>query len=640
MSHLSKPALKPESEDDGRYPYDLPPPYELHSTGEFLDTSTAISDDGRVNISFSSRDPAHLARLLPSTPPAPLPAHEGLGDVQPFIAYGTALRRYGHRVRLATHNNFADFVRESGLEFYPIGGDPADLMSYMVRNPGLIPSLESLRGGDIGRKRRMIKEMLDGCWEACYHPDPVTNEPFVADAIVANPPSFAHVHCAQALGVPVHIMFTMPWTATKAFPHPLANFQSNNTNSSTANWLSYGVVETMTWQGLGDVINDWRRKSLGLENSPASMGPGITTHLKVPHTYCWSPAIMPKPADWGPEIEWLFKRVSVVVHHGGAGTTACGLVNARPTIIVPFFGDQPFWGGIVASVGAGSKPIPHKKLSADLLVEALRYCLLDEAKRAAQHVSSRMRVETGVDSAVESLHRNLPVDDMACDALPQYAATWVCEKKRRIMKLSDRAAATLIAEKKLKVSDLVPLRVRCYDTDVTRWDPLTGGASSVLGTLMDMTMAFGGIFIDPFKEYKRRRTQPGADGTPGSRDGSAGAAAMAAGKGLGKVYGSMTKGALLDMPLAFTEGLRNVPKLYGAEPDDYGRVTDWKSGAVVGGKALGLGLYNSVTGLVTEPYKGAKKEGAVGFMKGVGKGSVELVTNHIWYLRVSGARHI
>lgn len=38
-------------------------------------------------------------------------------------------------------------------------------------------------------------------------------------------------------------------------------------------------------------------------------------------------------------LEWLFKRVSVVVHHGGAGTTACGLVNARPTIIVPFFGE-------------------------------------------------------------------------------------------------------------------------------------------------------------------------------------------------------------------------------------------------------------------------------------------------------------
>ena len=51
------------------------------------------------------------------------------GDVQPFIAYGTALQQYGHRVRLATHDAFADFVRKSGLEFYPIGGDPADLMS-------------------------------------------------------------------------------------------------------------------------------------------------------------------------------------------------------------------------------------------------------------------------------------------------------------------------------------------------------------------------------------------------------------------------------------------------------------------------------------------------------------------------------
>lgn len=37
--------------------------------------------------------------------------------------------------------------------------------------------------------------------------------------------------------------------------------------------------------------------------------------------------------------EWLFQRVAVVVHHGGAGTTACGLLNGRPTTIVPFFGE-------------------------------------------------------------------------------------------------------------------------------------------------------------------------------------------------------------------------------------------------------------------------------------------------------------
>jgi hypothetical protein len=39
---------------------------------------------------------------------------------------------------------------------------------------------------------------------------------FTADAIVANPPSYGHTHCAEALNVPLHIVFTMPWTPTKA----------------------------------------------------------------------------------------------------------------------------------------------------------------------------------------------------------------------------------------------------------------------------------------------------------------------------------------------------------------------------------------------------------------------------------------
>lgn len=37
--------------------------------------------------------------------------------------------------------------------------------------------------------------------------------------------------------------------------------------------------------------------------------------------------------------EYLFQQVSAVVHHGGAGTTACGLFYGIPTVIVPFFGE-------------------------------------------------------------------------------------------------------------------------------------------------------------------------------------------------------------------------------------------------------------------------------------------------------------
>jgi UDP:flavonoid glycosyltransferase YjiC (YdhE family) len=171
------------------------------------------------------------------------------GDVQPFIALGNELQQHGHRVRIATHNVFEKFVRDSDLEFYPIGGDPSELMAYMVKNPGLIPQMNSLRAGDIQRKRDMVAEMLQGCWESCIEDDPVAQTPFVADAIIANPPSFAHVHCAQALGIPLHLMFTMPWTSTRSFPHPLANLKYSTTEPKMANYLSYGIVEWLTWQG-------------------------------------------------------------------------------------------------------------------------------------------------------------------------------------------------------------------------------------------------------------------------------------------------------------------------------------------------------------------------------------------------------
>lgn len=239
------------------------------------------------------------------------------GDVQPFIALGKELTKSNHRVRIATHSTFKSLVEAAELEFFSIGGSPADLMAYMVKNPSLLPSMRTLRSGDIQRKRAMISEMLYGCWESCIEAGSC-GTPFVADAIIANPPSFAHIHCAQALGVPLHLMFTMPWTSTTAYPHPLANINYAGVDTSIANYMSYGVVEFLTWQGsvsrsllhmivwltfesLGDVINKFRGK-LDLEPVPTSEGPGLAESLNIPTTYCWSPALIPKPADWSSAI--------------------------------------------------------------------------------------------------------------------------------------------------------------------------------------------------------------------------------------------------------------------------------------------------------------------------------------------------
>jgi UDP:flavonoid glycosyltransferase YjiC (YdhE family) len=52
-----------------------------------------------------------------------------IGDVQPFVALGKELQRSGHKIRLATHDVFESFVRDAGLDFFPIGGDPEQLMA-------------------------------------------------------------------------------------------------------------------------------------------------------------------------------------------------------------------------------------------------------------------------------------------------------------------------------------------------------------------------------------------------------------------------------------------------------------------------------------------------------------------------------
>jgi UDP:flavonoid glycosyltransferase YjiC (YdhE family) len=239
------------------------------------------------------------------------------GDIQPFLQIARILKRYGHRVRVATHPAFKEFIeKDVGLEFFSIGGDPSELMAFMVKNPGLIPSLETVREGEIARRRKGMAEIFEGLWRACVNATDDEHDkanmkmignkaPFVADAIIANPPSFAHVHIAERLGIPLHIMFTFPYSPTQSFPHPLANIspQKSNTSVEYINFMSYPLVEMMTWQGLGDLVNRFRVKTLGLDPVSSLWAPGALYRMKVPYTYLWSPGLVPKPKDWGPEID-------------------------------------------------------------------------------------------------------------------------------------------------------------------------------------------------------------------------------------------------------------------------------------------------------------------------------------------------
>ncbi|KAL4030322.1 hypothetical protein IC575_008558 [Cucumis melo] len=406
------------------------------------------------------------------------------GDVQPFVAIGKRLQDYGHRVRLATHSNFKEFVLTAGLEFFALGGDPKILAGYMVKNKGFLPSGPS----EIPVQRNQMKEIIYSLLPACKDPDPESGIPFEAEAIIANPPAYGHTHVAEALKIPIHIFFTMPWTPTSEFPHPLSRVKQQ-----AGYRLSYQIVDSLIWLGIRDMINDLRKKRLKLRPVTYLSG-SHASESNVPHGYIWSPHLVPKPKDWGPKVDvvgfcfldlasnyeppeslvnwlkagdkpiyigfgslpvqepakmtqiivkalestgqrgiinkgwgglgnleepkdfvylldncphdWLFLQCKAVVHHGGAGTTAAGLKAACPTTIIPFFGDQPFWGERVHARGVGPAPIPVEEFSFNKLVEAINFMLDPKVKQSALELAKAMENEDGVEGAVKAFFKH------------------------------------------------------------------------------------------------------------------------------------------------------------------------------------------------------------------------------------------
>ena len=104
--------------------------------------------------------------------------------------------------------------------------------------------------------------------------------------------------------------------------------------------------------------------------------------------------------------DWLFPRMAAVVHHGGAGTTAAGLRAGKPTIICPFFGDQPFWGRRVQALGVGVAPLSQKRITVARLAAAIETAVSDTTmQQKAALVGQQIRAEDGVATAVTHIEQ-------------------------------------------------------------------------------------------------------------------------------------------------------------------------------------------------------------------------------------------
>ncbi|MBN1681319.1 MAG: glycosyltransferase family 1 protein [Anaerolineae bacterium] len=389
------------------------------------------------------------------------------GDTQPYIALGRHLQQHGHTVTLCAGDDFETLVNGYGLA-HASAGISFDYFVEHHMQTALASGRNTLRAlHNIYREGLAhIEVMRDAVDRACAG----------TDAIIANMVGMVFAYeMAHARDLPLFLSVQQPaLTRTRTLPSALLPISERW--GGTANLLTHMVLEPFFKRFLNLPLRDLHRR-------------------RIPVLYGFSPAVVPKPADWpdhvhitgywflehapgwqppadlvaflqagpppvyagfgsmssrkpeetrqivieaarragqrlvlatgtghtapdvfGPGVyalagaphDWLFPQMAALVHHGGAGTTGAGLRSGVPAVIVPFFGDQPFWGDRIRALGVGPAPIPRRGLTADRLAYALRIATTHGPMRArAAELGARIRAEDGAARAVAIVDRVL-----------------------------------------------------------------------------------------------------------------------------------------------------------------------------------------------------------------------------------------
>lgn len=208
------------------------------------------------------------------------------GDVQPFCGIGLALKARGHQVRVASPTNHVKFVERCGLESAPIHGDSEELLSSPEGQKWMASGNIMLLMKRLGEAMAEMAPKVERDIEAAIEGAECT----VAGVFTYNAArTFAMARRTRA--IPFH---TYPGMPSRHIPHGLV----------TTRWLpeifnpltAELTVKLGWWANRG--ILDGHRARLGLPPTREE-GARLAFREKRTSIHAWSPALQPRPPDWG-----------------------------------------------------------------------------------------------------------------------------------------------------------------------------------------------------------------------------------------------------------------------------------------------------------------------------------------------------
>jgi len=215
------------------------------------------------------------------------------------------------------------------------------------------------------------------------------------------------------------------------------SLQADSAQPLTLNAFSEIVVpRPKDWNAKQLVTGYWRLASpdwtppqalqqfLETSHNPISIGfgsPGTQGYLPMLEEALHlanAQAVLTLPAKWHSNVksnnifpieyishDWLYKRVKVAIHHGGAGTTSASLHAGIPTVALPLAIDQFFWGERIQKLGVGLS-IPQRKLNAENLAQGIIEALNNSAMQSkAKSIREKLNKEDGVQTATKELQK-------------------------------------------------------------------------------------------------------------------------------------------------------------------------------------------------------------------------------------------